>query len=401
MRIGMILDSEFPPDPRVENEAKALIKEDYEVFLFCLSYQQDFKKNENISGIEVRRHYCNKLTYKLSALAYTLPFYHMILKSKIHNFIKDHQIDVIHVHDMQVAGAVWKLKSKLKQPVIIDLHENRPEIMKFYTHVKSFWGKLLINPLKWKKRESHFIKTADHVIVVTNSAKDLYQNQLNISENKFNVVPNVVRKAFYENFKVDDSIINKFSNSFNFLYLGETGARRGTFDIIDAAAVLKNKGIEFKLIMVGKSKDDKLLKEYAKREDVFDCIYFEGWQRFDLFQSYLSVADVGLSCLHRNIHHDTTFANKVFQYASFGVPIIASDCIAQKEVIEEMNAGLIYKASNIEALTSCMEKLYKNEVLKAKLGENGKKGVDQNYNWENKSKELIRMYKKIEASAPT
>ena len=343
MRIGMILDSEFPPDPRVENEAKALIKEGYEVFLFCLSYQQGFQKKENISGIEIRRHYCNKLTYKLSALAYTLPFYHMILKSKIYNFLKDHQIDVIHIHDMQVAGAVWKLKSKLKQPIIIDLHENRPEIMKYYSHVNSFWGKLLISPAKWKKREAHFIKTTEQVIVVTNSAKELYQNQLNITENKFNVVPNLVRKAFYENFKIDASIIKKFSNSFNYLYLGDTGSRRGTFDIIDAAAVLKNKGIEFKLIIVGKSKDDKLLKEHAQHKNVSENIHFEGWQRFDLFQSYLSVADVGLSCIHRNIHHDTTFANKVFQYASFGLPIIASDCTAQKEVIEEMNAGIIYE----------------------------------------------------------
>lgn len=400
MRIGMILDSEFPPDPRVENEAKALIKEGYEVFLFCLSYQHNFKRKENLYGINIRRYYCNKLTYKFSALAYTLPYYHMTLKTKVHNFLKDHQIDVIHIHDMRSAGAIWKLKSKLQRPIIIDLHENRPEIMKYYPHVNSLWGKLLISPAKWKKKESQLIKKADHVIVVTNSAKELYQNQLNHSENKFKIVPNVVRQEFYRNFKVDDSIIKKFSNSFNYLYLGETGARRGTFDIIDAVAELKNKEIKFKLIIVGKSKDYKLLKEYAKHKNVSDHIHFEGWQRFDLFPSYLSVADVGLSCLHRNIHHDTTFANKVFQYASFGIPIIASDCTAQKKVIKEMNAGLVYEARNIQALSSCMEKLYKNKKLKAKLGENGKKGVEENYNWENKSKELIRMYKNIEASTP-
>jgi hypothetical protein len=34
MRIGMILDTPFPPDSRVENEAVSLIKADHEVFLF-------------------------------------------------------------------------------------------------------------------------------------------------------------------------------------------------------------------------------------------------------------------------------------------------------------------------------------------------------------------------------
>ena len=36
MRIGMILDKTFPPDPRVENEAVTLINHGFEVFLFCL-----------------------------------------------------------------------------------------------------------------------------------------------------------------------------------------------------------------------------------------------------------------------------------------------------------------------------------------------------------------------------
>ena len=55
MRIGMILDKTFPPDPRVENEAISLIKAGHEVFLFCLKYN----KNEGdaiIKGIRVKRY---------------------------------------------------------------------------------------------------------------------------------------------------------------------------------------------------------------------------------------------------------------------------------------------------------------------------------------------------------
>ena len=38
MRIGMILDDVFPPDPRVENEAISLLNNGHKVFLFCLKY---------------------------------------------------------------------------------------------------------------------------------------------------------------------------------------------------------------------------------------------------------------------------------------------------------------------------------------------------------------------------
>ena len=45
MRIGMILDKTFPPDPRVENEAIELIRSGHEVFLFCLTCGNELKED--------------------------------------------------------------------------------------------------------------------------------------------------------------------------------------------------------------------------------------------------------------------------------------------------------------------------------------------------------------------
>ena len=65
MRIGMILDKTFPPDPRVANEAVSLIEKGHEVFLFCLKYN-DEPEIEIIKGIQVRRYKSNKLIRKRS-----------------------------------------------------------------------------------------------------------------------------------------------------------------------------------------------------------------------------------------------------------------------------------------------------------------------------------------------
>jgi len=48
MKIGMILDAPYPTDPRVTNEAKALISSGHEVYLFCLSFKNKFITNEII-----------------------------------------------------------------------------------------------------------------------------------------------------------------------------------------------------------------------------------------------------------------------------------------------------------------------------------------------------------------
>mgnify|MGYP000256182108 CR=1 FL=1 len=53
MTIGMILDSNFPPDPRVENEAVSLIKAGHEIHVLSFNYGEDWASEEMINGINV------------------------------------------------------------------------------------------------------------------------------------------------------------------------------------------------------------------------------------------------------------------------------------------------------------------------------------------------------------
>jgi UDP-N-acetylglucosamine:LPS N-acetylglucosamine transferase len=170
MRIGMILDKTYPPDPRVHNEAITLLKNGHEVFLFCLQYG-DQKDYEKLEGLEIYRYNTNRFIYKASALAYTIPVYTYIMAKKIRDFLKRSGIEVIHVHDMVVAGAAYAANKNFRLPVVLDLHENRPEIMKEYPHLKKVPNKYLISPDQWKKAEGKFIKMSYKTVVVTQEAK--------------------------------------------------------------------------------------------------------------------------------------------------------------------------------------------------------------------------------------
>ena len=111
MKIGMILDEVFPPDPRVENEAITLVNSGHEVFLFCLTYGNQILQ-ENTNGIQIRRYKSNKLFYKLSALSCDFFGYTMIMKPKIDDFIKENSIEVLHIHDIRIAEAVFLSNKK-------------------------------------------------------------------------------------------------------------------------------------------------------------------------------------------------------------------------------------------------------------------------------------------------
>ena len=388
----MILDAGFPPDPRVENEAVSLIEEKHKIHLFCLDYSHKLKIKETINGLFVHRARLPKHVYSYSALAYTLPYYHLYLLNSLRKFIKENDIDIIHIHDIQVARSVFWINKIFKLPIVLDLHENRPEIMKFYYHVNSGLGKLLISPNKWKKFEFKYIEKADHVITVTNEACDYYVQNIGVDKAKFCTVPNTVREAFYSDFISNSDIKERFKDYFTLVYLGETGTRRGLLTVLESLKYLIPEIPNLKILIVGKSKEDHILKDYVIENNYQKHVEFEGWKSFELFQSYISASDIGICPIHKNLHHDTTYANKIFQYMAFGKPIVVSDCTSQKNLVEKYECGLVFKDRDSKDFADKVISIAKNDYFYKTLSSNAENTVKNHLNWEETSKDLKLIY---------
>ena len=390
----MILDDVFPPDPRVENEAITLINGGYDVFLFCL-HNGNQKTNDLINGINIRRYKFSKLTYKLSALSYDLPFYKMIMKPKINHFIKKNDINFLHIHDIRIAEAVFQANKKYKLKVVLDLHDNIPENMRFYPHLRKFPGKYIISPKKWKIKESEFIKKANKIITVSpNFAKDIIDKN-NIEKEKMILVPNTVRKSFFKEAIYSDVIKEKYLNKYVVLYLGDTNIRRGLLTAIRATEFLSKQIVNFKLVIVGQNTTDSILKEETKKLNLESFIDFEGWQDVSLFPSYIVASNICISPLYRSIQHDVAYANKIFQYMSFGKPIIVSNAIAQKEIVERVHSGLVHQEKNKDDFSSKVLELYQNKEKAEELGKKGKQFIENEFSWEVTSQALVKLYNEL------
>ena len=370
MKIGMILDSAYPDDARVTNECTELLKNKHEIHLFCLSFKKDFVKNEIINQINVHRYYCSKLTYKLSALANDISLYGNILKNKLNDFIKKSEVEILHIHDIQIAQAAISVSERFGIKYNIDLHENRPEIMKYYKHVNSFFGKIFISPSRWKKAEESFVEKANKIIVVTENAKEELLSRVKIDQKKIVVYPNTVRNDFYKNKKVDKVLEKQYSKNFVITYVGNTSERRGLLTVIESLNIIRKTIPNIKFLIIGKSSFDDVLKNEIKKHDIEELVDFIGWVKENEIPNYLSISKLGLSPLHRNIHHDTTYANKIFQYISFGCPVVSSDVIAQSELVKKHNIGVVFEDRNVMDLTKKITQLYNEKDLFEKFRAN-------------------------------
>ena len=395
MKIGMILDAPFPPDPRVENEAVSLVENGHEVFLFCLKYA-DEKASDIINGIQVKRYSSNTFEYKLSALAYTIPLYSVIMQKKIAKFIRETNIEALHIHDMRIAGAVYKVNVNFNLPVVLDLHDNIPEVMKLYPHLQKFPGKHLISPKKWKQKEEEFIKKANKVIAVSPEFIETLAVRLPLEKDKLVLVPNTIRKTFFEDYKVNETIIKKYKSKFVILYLGDTHLRRGIQTAIAALVKLKDTIPEIKLVIVGKNTTDIILRKQVSNLQLEQFVDFEGWQNVSLFQSYILASEICISPLHRNLQHDVAYANKIFQYMSFAKPLLVSDAIAQRKLVEKVACGLVHKERDSKDFSNKVLALYKSKPLRMELGESGRKFIQNEFSWEQTSKNLINLYNNMQ-----
>ena len=202
----------------------------------------------------------------------------------------------------------------------------------------------------------------------------MYKRQLlsriNIDQKKVVVYPNTVRDDFYKNKKIDKVLEKQYSKNFVITYVGNTSERRGLLTVIESLKIIQKTIPNIKLLIIGKSSFDNVLKNEIKKHDVEELVDFIGWVKENEIPNYLSISKLGLSPLHRNIHHDTTYANKIFQYISFGCPIVSSDVIAQSELVKKYNIGVVFEDRNVMDLTKKIIQLYNEKDLFEKLRAN-------------------------------
>lgn len=382
----MVMDDPFPPDLRVEREAMALLSAGHEVTI--LTFKEGCRRKEVVDhqGIEVVSLPISWFWHKMSALAYSMPFYHHHLSRRLAGVMRGYEVDVLHIHDLRIARAAFDACPK-DCKVVLDLHENRPEIMRSYRHVLDFPGSLFISPTVWARFERQYIAMSDATVVVTREAEVWYRDREIRPKREFWVVPNYSGRSFNPN-----PIPKTWDGGrLNLVYIGDTGERRGLMVAFAALKALAEDR-DVMLHVLGESTFQPRLRELVEQWELQDRVTLHGWVDPDRFDDHLSKAHIGICPIQRNVHHDTTYANKIFQYMAYGMPILVSDCPAQAAVVEEFGCGAVHKADSPEDFSAALEYITADADTFQKMSEAGLRATREGCNWEMAADRLVAQY---------
>ncbi len=383
MNILMLLENDYLSDFRVQKEVQSLREAGHRLTVAAVTSGEASYRTEREDCLLFRKK-IPAFIRKASVGALKFPFYFNFWFSYVNDILKDQKADAVHIHDLPLARVGNRLKEKCSAGFVLDLHENWPDFLDVSQHTKSLAGRLLSSTAQWRRYENESVRQADRVITV-------------VAEMKDRLVRNGAQEAkiiILENTPPVSSVMNSTpgeSEIFNLVYVGGVTQHRGLQYVIRGLALL-GEGLKWHFTVAGDGRYLPELKTLTVRLGIDDRVSFEGKIAKQEAETLISMSDLAVLPHVRSVQSDNSSPNKLFEYMAAGIPVLASDCISIKRVIDETDSGITYVYDSPENLALKLRELYLDRENLRLMGENGRKAVRERYNWENSAASLIKMY---------
>ena len=403
MKIGMVLKKTFPPDIRIEKEVRTLHDAHHQIHLLAYrSGKADERPEEEIEGLLIRRVPRERDQFQfaqrqLNSLRFCLTFTNPYWASHIERYVRDFELDVLHVHDLPLVGTALKVSRKLGIPLVADLHENYPASLKLSVEADPGSRSLFTpRPKRWIPYERRVARAATHVVVVVDEAKERLIKDCGLEPEKITVVMNVEDADHFKGLDLDQDILTRYRDSFIISYIGGGGRHRGLDTAVKAMSYLRESIPEVKLLLVGISRQESdEYRRMVESQGVQDHVEMMGWQPFHKVPSYIEASHVGLVPHHQNPHTDATIPHKLFQYMLMSKPVVVSSCRPLKRIVEETKSGLVFHSGDPKDLAKQIQILYTDPQLRSDCALHGHEAATHQYNWTKEGAKLTRLYQSL------
>jgi glycosyltransferase involved in cell wall biosynthesis len=362
LKVGMILDRDFPPDDRPEKEALSLIKAGYDVHLLCYTATKK-PLEENYKGIKISRFTLNEKVHKKFSAAYLVfPIYKWIYTRQIEKFIREYSLDILHVHDLPISDVAYKMAKKYKLRLVLDQHEYWSNWIGNTYHYNTVIGKIVKYLSNWEKYELINLHRADLVITVSENLRQLYMKNIQIPAEKIITVPNTPSHEVFNDQNVDQDIRVKYSSQFMIFYAGAIDILRGIDLFVDALAKLQPKIPTIKLVLAGRFARGCNILEHAESLGIQNLIEYLGWLEVEQIPSYISASKVCIFTPPPEMSEEinNTITTKIYQYVSMKKPVIVSSAKMMKEFIVGNGLGISIDDFSSDVLAEKLYNLYSN-----------------------------------------
>jgi glycosyltransferase involved in cell wall biosynthesis len=372
MKIAQVAPYFYPHVGGVESHvltlSEKLVKNGHDVTVYTSNFDK-LKEQENFSGIDIVR-------VKQIASIFATP-----ITPKIKKAITSQDHDVIHAHTPPPLTAYYAAKAakRTKTPFVVTYHCD--------LELPKLIGKIA-TALYHRTYSRYTFRRADKIIVHTKTYGATSRTLWNFEEA---VIPSAVNPQRFSKdldyTKIEEK--HELSKKKVVLFVGRLVAHKGIDYLIDSATLTPE---NVRYIIVGSGPYLDKLKKRVMAKKVEKKVIFTGRVPFDDIPLYFACCHVFVL---PSISRLEAFGLVILEAMASSKPVIVSNIPGVTEVVGEDVQGLHVEPMNTEDLAEKINTLLSDEHMQRRMGEAGRKKVEEEYTWDKVVGQIEEVYKSV------
>ncbi|NLN31151.1 MAG: glycosyltransferase family 4 protein [Bacteroidales bacterium] len=291
-----------------------------------------------------------------------------------------HNYDLLISNDLDTLLPNFLVAKLKRKSLVYDSHE-------YFTGVPELRGRKFVTWF-WKSLEKRMFPHLKYVMTVSDSLALQY-------EKEYGVRPVTVRNCSLLSSGLKGFSRNEMGVKPGDLLLifqgGGINIERGGEELIEAMRFIE----DVTLIVAGSGDVIASLKNRVRDPGLSDRIIFLDMMPWNELMKYTRSADAGLSLdKDTNLNYRFSLPNKLFDYISAGIPVIAGKLPEVAGIINKYGCGIIIPEITPEAICDALSTLKNDPELLNKLRQNAV-NASEDLSWEKESEKLKRFYERV------
>lgn len=316
---------------------------------------------DQLEVIEEEGLFFRKIRYKLSPLLKHLPYYISSRKKKKYSrVLKNHQIDLLHVHFGVMAVELMKVCEQLDIPLVVTFHGF--DITAAIKRDPSYYKALvqLFDKMKLGIAISYEMK--NRLIDLGCDPDKIAVSYLGIPLDDFKFVDRSHHKT-----------------PVKFIHAGRFSATKGVPDLIRAFSNAFKQEDQVELFIVGDGEEKALVLDAIASSPVHDKIKYLGKLSNEELLHYRTVSDVFVLNCRTPVSGDKEgLPIALLEASSMGLPIISTRHAGIAEGVLHEQTGLLVNEFDQQALSEAMQTMM-DQILRLKLGRQGRQWMEEQF----------------------
>lgn len=348
-----------------ERQGKSLVEAGFKVtYIVCDNLPNEIK--EGISIVSTGYSPKNRIDRFLNTKKILLEYINRI------------DADVYQISDPELISLVVPLRRKNKK-VIFNLREYYPDMIKSKPYIPKIFRGLV--SYFYSQNMRFYLKRYDVVFVVTTWIIDILKDDFKLNNVELLTNFPILNQEYNLTFE-------EYSNRENVLcYIGTVYKSSKQDKIFQALTNIS----DIRYLIAGVIDENYDIKEHNYWKNV---IFVDGF-KFEELPSFFSKATISNTLRDFDKYDGSLGIIKIFESMEAALPVIFSDVPLYRDIVKKYRCGICVDPNNPTQIENALKYLINNKMEAYQMGQNGRRAVIEEYNWENQSKKYIEVINSI------